>query len=363
MQYNWKYRIYSSGRKKSMNFDDVVPNKVEVRIERTMWLSHTIPQTPFKGIIIYPYMDVPELHILGGRQELYNAEYVWEVFKKSIFDQWMYDKIHVIGSSSGYDSRMIAKAIKELTEEHGKDWLGETWFVECGGEGNGFKAIMEALEFKNYVIWELDYDFEYFVDVHERFNGLCAYPVNQWYDFYVKQWNEEDIQYISGYGGNIADAMNPTAWYMNPVKRGKSIQWILHFYFKQQYYYQLSAFKKPKYSFHPFWSWAYINAASNFKPVLNSNGYNKSEGRTSKYLSDIFVLECKHIPRNDTDYVIANGGRLLKKKVVNELYDWYISTNYGRENLIKPTKTIEYNQWWLQFCIASYAEKNNISIS
>ena len=351
MQYNWKYRIYGNGIKTSDNFDDLISNKVNVRIKPDMILSHTSQNTPFRGVRILPYRDLPELTELFAeiKRIPQHPEYIWKEIKQSIFEQWIPEKIHVIGGSSGYDSRMIAKAIQELRKQHGSDWFGETYFVECGGEHEGFLSIMKALKYENncLIVWRPNYTFEYFANHSNRYNGLCAYPVNQWYDFYVKNWNEDDIQYISGYGGNVADAMRS---YPRPT-----IQERLRLYFTNQYYYQISAFKQPKYSFHPFWSWRYIKAVC---------GIEHNEKRTAVFLSKLFVAECNRIKRMTILGDVKGLGYLtLREQVIRELYAWYLSTEYGKKNPAKSSSQIEYNKWWLQFCIASYAEANNIGIN
>ena len=206
---------------------------------------------------------------------------------------------------------------------------------------------------KYAVIWIPNYDLDFFKDHHNRFNGLCAYPMNQWYDFYVKNWNEEDIQYISGYGGNVADAMNPNSPYMGFMKHAHKIEGRLIMYFKKNYFYQISAFREPKYSFHPFWSWRYIRATA---------GCNHKIARTSVLLSSAFVPECKRVKRMRILHeVTQNGHRTVDEKVLNQLGEWYHSTEYGKRFPSAPKETIEYNKWWLQFCIANYVEANNIS--
>jgi len=281
--------------------------------------------------------------------------FIWQEFKQAIFEGWMSNKIHLIGASSGYDSRLIAKAIQELVKQYGKEWMGETYFVECAGEAEGFKAIMKKLKFKNYIIWIPDFNLEFFENHHKRYNGLCAYPMNQWYDFYLKNWDEENIQYISGYGGNVADVINPKSPYMGNIKRKYRPKGRLIYYFKHQYFYQISAFRQPKYSFHPFWSWRYIRAVS---------GVNHDEARTSVLLANTFVPECKRVKRMGIlKEVTQNGHRTVKAEVLNNLHDWYNSTDFGKRFSCAPKQTIEYNKWWLMFCIANYAEKNNISVS
>lgn len=354
-QYNWKYRIYRNGRKMSSRFADVVPKKVHVRPDPILWYPYTRTRTPFVEVHLMPFDKTAEFSTFLRKLDNTSRRpgFIWKEFKQSIFENWMTDKIHLIGASSGYDSRLIAKAVKELHEQH-PGWLGETYFVECAGEAEGFLEIIKVLGFeKNAIVWKPDFTVDYFKDLHKRFNGISAYPMNQWYDFY-QQWEQEDIQYISGYGGNVADAMNPNSPYMGPKKKKWGIKGRLVKYFRKQYYYQISMFKQPKYSFHPFWSWRYINATAGNEVELI---------RTSVMLSDIFVPECRHVKRAEIlGEVTENGHRTVNRKVLCELYDWYRSTSYGKRNDITPIKTIEYNKWWLQLCIANYAKANNISV-
>jgi hypothetical protein len=321
-----------------------------------MWYPYTGKRTPFREVSLLPFEMTPEFNIfLRTLSPAPNRlARIWKEFKQSIFENWMHDKIHVIGASSGYDSRLIAKEVQELKAAH-PGWMGETYFVECAGEPEGFKAIMKALNFKNYVIWESDYNTAFFENHSDRYNGLCAYPMNQWYDFYMKNWNEDDIQYISGYGGNVADAMNLNSLYMGIKKKKRTLKGRLIMYFRKQYDYQIAAFKQPKYSFHPFWSWRYIRATS---------GVDHSVIRTSVLMADTFAPECSHVKRMKIlKEVTKNGHRTIKPGVMRELHDWYRSTPYGKKYPCIPSNKIEYNKWWLQFCIAKYEEAHNISIN
>jgi len=357
-QYNWKYRIYRNGSKLSASFDDIVPESVNVDIRADMYYPYTKQRTPFQQVRLVQYYPDKELRefiksLIPARSTHFR---IWNKFKSGIIQGWMPDKIHVVGASSGYDSRLIAKAIREIADERGDAWLGQTVFVECGGEGKNFEKIMKILGWKNYQIWEPIYDFEYFKDIHERFNGLCAYPVNQWYDEYIKHWKQEDIQYISGYGGNVSDAMRITSPYLLEKHRKKrmTIHQRLNYYFQHQYYYQISAFKEPIHSLHPFWSWQYIAAVA---------GTEHRGVRTSVWLAGLHVPECSHIRRMTILGDVAGAGyRTVQAKELKKMYEWFKSTQYGKRSNIKPNPSIEYNRWWLGYCIASYCEKNNINV-
>jgi len=358
-QYNWKYRVYTNRRNTSECFDEVVQSSAKVYITRDMYYPHTSQNTPFHNVRMMRYRPPKELikFISSLRRRVTGTQHVFDTLKQVIFKNWIPGKIHLIGASSGYDSRLIAKAVQELTKEHGRDWLGETHFVECAGEAEGFKAVMKKLGFqKNAIIWVPEFTFEYFENLHKRFNGLCAYPMNQWYDFYTKNFDLNEVQYISGYGGNVADAMSPYSKFMQPIKKRMTMSRKLLYYFQEQYFYQLSAFKQPKYSLHPFWDYEYIRAVSGFRP---------RHRRIAEYLAYYMVPECREIARMGIlREVTRNGHRKVAPEEMVKLDEWYRSTRYGRRNPVQPRSKIEYNKWWLQYCIASYLdEKNSINIS
>lgn len=344
-QYDWNYRLYK-GKIISENFTATIPKNVSVRIDKSMIASHTAASTPFAEVKILPFQKPEKLvkFVNELRPQKTDLKTVWQTIKSVIFKNWMPDKIHVIGSSSGYDSRLIAKAIKELSREH-PGWLGETYFIECGGEGEAFTEIMKRLKIKSYIVWTPEYSFDYFDKHHTKFNGLSAFPVNQWYDFYKKNWNLNDIQYISGYGGNVADMMNDHTKYMTPVKQKLDLKNKLYKYFSYQYYYQISAFKRPPNSFHPFWSWDYIRVMSGFDGRFR---------RTAEYLSKVLVSECDNIRRMPITETAKRGYRKVNTFVLRKLYEKFKSTDYGRRINATPDGELEYNLWWLHYCIASF---------
>ena len=56
------------------------------------------------------------------------------------------------------------------------------------------------------------------------------------------------------------------------------------------------------------------------------------------------------------------GHRTVRPEEMGKLYEWFKSTRYGSQSRIRPNPQIEYNRWWLEFCIADYVEKNNIDL-
>lgn len=342
---------------KSDTFDDVVPEKVTIRNVSSKPYVYT-HDTPFKEVNTEPYFQPPEITRLLDNMKPQKRTEV-EIFQSvvdSIEEYWEPKKVHVIGASSGYDSRIIAKAIQTLRRKNGEEWLGDTLFVENGGEQEGFMAIMEELGFKGKAMsWTPDYTIEYFDDIHQKYNGICSYPVNQWYDYYVRSgFIPSDTQYVTGYGNNeVTEAVRLKSKYVRGINKKLPPQGRLRQYFKWHYYHQLATFKEFTETIHPFW---------NFRFIETMAGNDNYPTRLSEVLAKSLVSECNHVKKMITRDVTLAGHRTIRKEVVDELYEKYRQTRYGKLYDIKPSQDIYYNDWWLNFCTASYIEANNIEI-
>ena len=195
MEYKGRTRMYRGPEGASLNFDDVVPDKVTIRdiSPKPYVYAHV---TPFVEVDIVPYVEPPEITKFLNNMEVCESslEKIFNSVVESIEEYCDPGKLHVIGASSGYDSRIIAKAIQILRKKNGEEWFGYTMFVENGGESEGFLAIMKDLDFLDHAeSWHPKYGVKYFNNMHEKFNGICSYPINQWYDYYVNYGlNEED---------------------------------------------------------------------------------------------------------------------------------------------------------------------------
>jgi len=358
MEYNGKFRVYKSPLRESANFDDVVPDIVSVDVNNMgkyvkPWsINH---DTVFDSVKIVPYKEPAYLTEFIESIEPHHEtiDFIYQTFVDSIEEHWDENKIHVIGCSSGYDSRLIAKAIQDLTKKNGREWLGEYMFVENGGEGDGFVAIMKALKFDKYISWEPKYDMEYFENVHRRFNGISSFPVNQWYDLFEKNFDDlSHVQYITGYGANVTEAARLDDSFIKEEGKKENPIDKLRDFFKWQYYLQMPAFKEIPGTMYPFWNFNYIRATM---------GGVHWKYRMSHVLVEEKVPECRHIKRVKLTELDGNGSRIIDAGVMEQLNEWYLSTDFGRENKVKPSNIIEYNKWWLHFSVASYLQDHKIT--
>jgi len=148
------------GDGESTEFMDVLPDKLTLRpplpeFYKDRWSRPDF--TLFEEVNIKPYEHTGELlQFLEQEPWVRNQTYetVFEYLKNAIHKVWDSDKFHLIGHSSGYDSRLICKAIRELTEENGDKWAGEVLYVENMGE-KPFKEIMEQKRSWSILDWNI----------------------------------------------------------------------------------------------------------------------------------------------------------------------------------------------------------------
>ena len=139
------------------------------------------------------------------KKNLFNA------FVKSVENNWKPGRAHVIGHSSGYDSRLFSVALRELFKKNGSKWVGDVIFVENLGETESFKAIMKYFGWKNYIAYRdgIKPNFYYepyvgFKDLYKKFNGVVGYPLNTWHDSFQDltekgQIPKDNITYVTLY--------------------------------------------------------------------------------------------------------------------------------------------------------------------
>jgi len=357
MEYQGRTRVHTSTKGTSLIFDDVVPESITIRKTSPKPYVYT-HDTPFQEVDIVPYIETPGAWMKLLEMDVHERplEAIFEAVVASIEERWVPDRLHIIGASSGYDSRVIAKAIQVLRKKNGEEWFGDTLFVENGGEQEGFMAIMTELGFKgNAMSWNPDYTVEYFNKIHEKYNGICSYPVNQWYDYYVMAgFKPEETQYITGYGNNeVTEAVRLKSKYVKGINKKLPPQERLRQYFKWHYYHQLATFKEFTETIHPFWNFKFIEAMA---------GNDNLPTRLSEILAKKFVSECNHVRKLITKDVRMAGHRTVDKNVVEQLYKNYRKTRFGERYDVVPSQDIDYNEWWQHLCIASYIEDHNIEI-
>lgn len=313
-------------------------------------------KTPFLEVDKVPYSHSPEsLEIL---QEIETSprirgNWIQDLFKevvRSIEDFWDPRKFHLIGSSSGVDSRIISRAIQELYIKHGKNWLGDYLFVEAGGEGDYFAEIMRSHKWRNYYIFgNLDSpgffyeDFFDLEDYYKKFNGFVSYPVNPWRDAFkrLQSWGvipKNNIQYITGYGSNEL-----TEYGRKIIGLGNYFKWI--------YYLHVPGFRTiSNDTLYPFYSHDFIKKLFTYKEP------GEISTRISTIISYVISPETANIPNMETRHVRERGFRTVAPELLEDLQRQYISSWYGKQvgGSLKPE--IDYKKSWGSYYMASLCE-------
>ncbi len=267
---------------------------------------------------------------------------------------WDPKKFHVVSHSSGYDTRLISIAIKNLYADLGDEWLGDLVFVEGDGEGPQTREILKKLGWGDWPF----YVYNEGAEVHEyharsiefdgawkRFNGISGFPLNVWYESY--EWlqerglipGDERIQCFTGYGSNeIAKAVNNLGGF----------KW----YTKWVYHHPLSVFKLKGQWVHPYYHlplWRFIQKHHVWR--YRNCGIAK---HAIKYISpETWGMGGMGIvDREPTVRLLSD--RLIKQAIMDYGRSWY-----GRE--IHPwnrpsTNLMDYSSFWGEWCLASLCE-------
>jgi len=309
-------------------------------------------ETIFKEVKYKPFEYSAEMGELFGRDKCppTGMRGMYEILKESIERTWDPTKFHVIGHSSGVDSRIICKAVCELTEKHGDDWAGDVLYVENGGEGDLFNQIKEITGINGIAFnWGAEpgwYNepFFRFDDFYKKYNGPVAYPMNQWYDSYNRLYEEgvipkKDIQGYTGYGANETQ--------QKAVRNHKGYAW----YFPWVHQLQLSLFK------HWGGDWEHPFLDIDFLHALNTNEFcNTHKTRFNILLAAEVAPELYHIPHIHTKQVIKRGYRHVDPILLKKLYDTYRQSWFGSQFDVRTESHIEYREWWFFYCVASFCE-------
>lgn len=140
------------------------------------------------------------------------APVLFDLILKAVEAAWRPDAFHLVFHSSGWDSRMISGAIRELLHRHGKEWLGKGLLLLSNRwEKEPFLEIMALMGWipDQYAVYDEGPAGEHFAEaLYEtwRFAPLCR-PAN--FFWYLPEWAEhkgllpiENVQAFTGLWSN-----------------------------------------------------------------------------------------------------------------------------------------------------------------
>lgn len=356
MELKVKPRLFTDG-KRTGEFLNVLPERLTLNYPKIYTSEVSTDETCFKEVKRVKFeitKDIKELDRNLLNQKHISGDWVkdlYETTKEYIFKTWKPEKFHLVGHSSGYDSRVISQAIFDLFKQHGKEWLGVTLFVENHGEGHLTSEILKKEG------WDLKHFYHYGQGVapdqlhsssfqwlvyFNKFNGICSYPVNQWYDPYYKMYQDGiipiDAQYYTGYGANEVTEM--FAKHNRPISN----------YLSWHHTLQLGMFKDWGECIHPFWSIDWLMKLYAYKDIQHT------KPRVNELVTRVISPHLNSIPRWDVPNTTKMGYKHVGFELMNNLMEFYRNSFYGKMNPIRANNWLEYLEWWGRLCTASLCE-------
>lgn len=349
----WNVKRVYVGTHRSGEFIEVLPKELTVTegpYGKSAWIGK-VHRTMFRQVNIAPYSESKQITELRHRLEHTKAHRFGRVFidimyaaiKRAVFEMWDPGRFHVIPHSSGYDSRVLSQAIWDLYRQHGRDWLGDVLFVECGGEPDLFYKLLEKRWGRDKLyVWHEGiapgmYNQIIPEDVPLKFNGPVAFPYNQWYDPFMDLTKKgvipEGAQYFTGYGAYVENAVKKWGW-------GE--------FFQREYYQQLSAFRFYGDWYFPWLSDHYMEALAKVQEVK------RQRLRISEIMAHKFCGSMAGIPRLGLKQVRKRGYRNVAN--ISEIVKWYDNSWYGRHFKTNPSDELNYSHWWMSWVNAAYCE-------
>lgn len=347
MRYQWR-REYVNEEGKTGKFFDILPHELTLSRRSLYYISQpvNIHETMFKEVRIKPYepndfvgkaiRTVDKIIPIVDKSWKYK---VYNCLLDIIEQTWDRSRFHVIAHSSGIDSRILSSIIKTLG-------FTDLLFVECAGEADLFKKIMQAQGWpaSKYKVFREghdkgDYFSHSFECIPDSFNGPVGYPVNHFYDAYDELIANgdipEDAQFFSAFGGYIEKCIQEL-----PAKE----------FFRRDYYYQMNAFEMRGEWIFPWWDIRYLKEIARYNEC-----YDKV--RVSDRLNDILPEKVRRIRKYKTFDVIRRGWRTVGYDLLMKLRDKAASTWYGKRKNVNLKPGIEYSNSWGHFCEAMICEK------
>lgn len=365
-------RWYTSEVGNSPLMYDILPEEVTVVFDpKSFYVNQDEFNKPIKSNTIFEEVSILDykqscsnIELNFGKLDIphedmifsYYVEEAFRRFKKAILDKWNPNKLHVVYHSSGYDSRLVSTAIKELYKEYGSS-LGNTVFLNNYWESDNFKEIMkvEGWDESQCIIFnkeEKDPTMIYagsfnFDKVWKYLNcGMISYPINANYE--PIRWCQEQgilpdddkIQCIGGSGSN-------------EISRNVREEKKIGYYFERQYYHPLSTFplKGGDWIF-PFLDLGFIWFVLKYSPdTIKTDGI-------AKPILDKLYPELQKIPRIAPKQLMNAGFMRINEKLVDKAVKNYKNSWFYKTTKIdaKPTNKTGYHEWWGLWNLASTCE-------
>lgn len=339
----------------SKTFLEVLPNELTIRKNLPVDISKQFMgyscKTIFREVQINEYVPTQEIveFLNSPIKQINDLSELYEEIKRAVYNTWNSSLVHILGHSSGYDSRLLSHIIKELTIEHGQEWAGKVYYVEVLGEEANFRKIMhaaglEGLIYNEGVTPQLKHAHNFRFDIFwQKFNGIVSYPVNVWYDAYKYLYGQgvipkSGIQCYTGYGAT--ESMDNAL-----------MQWGFAYYYKLLHHLQMQNFRQWGGEWtYPYWQWNVQTA------IRGCEKWKGSKERLAKLLADQIIPWSKTIPRTDVKELKQAQYMTIDNNTMKQIEYNYNKSWYGKNVPITLTNKIGYNLWSFHYSVASLCE-------
>ncbi len=289
---------------------------------------------------VYQMPGAPSLNPLAVDMEELRMRIVYQ-----IESAWREDAFHLVFHSSGYDSRIISSAIKNLLWKHGSEWLGKgLLFLSNRWEANLFRQIMRAQGWdkSQYLAYTEGDDEEHFSRAVYNMHlcAPCPIPGNLWH--YLPQYAIEsgampsyDIQAFTGLWAN--ESWECFLKDQNPWERR------IHKHYGHHVMASLPVMAD--WVEHPLVSDVIINSIQNM-------GYNDGK-KLRMDLAHYMCPEAKNIKRRASH----DRKHPISIRMQKELDEYYKQTYFGQKVPWNVPRDSEFSPDWGRWSLALLAEE------
>lgn len=324
-------------------FLDVLPR--DLTIDRTRFYAIDYDLTTlFKEVKLIPYVDRGYYELDQIRPVQHSAG--WEKMLFGKFCDLVAEKFFegcVVGLSSGYDSRLIALAMKTLGLEPAE-------YCESLGEEEYFLRVVKFLKIKNYRIFSGSIPvrsrlINFIHDCVHGFDGIVGLHLNPFWTPYDKE-----VDQYSGCGANtITQCMKDYGNYFSKAsgvrpkdKLGVRVMKARRY----SYYSQLAKYFIKGTPLRPFDDYRFVREVAKVKNWMSD------KRSISKQILDKIAPDLARIPRLSPQDCINNGYRDLPDWAMRQLQEEYNNTWFGRQIPATVVRRVDNNQFWVKYQIA-----------
>jgi len=327
-------------------FIDVLPKDLTLSDARPYPVDYS-HRTIFEEVKIKPFVEREYKELSDIKPVRHGAGWEKRIFE--VFCDITEERFGdcVVGLSSGYDSRLIALALKNRG-------LEALEYVECFGEEEGFLQVVNYLGIKNYRIFESDkpiqYRLESFLYNLDGYDGVVGLHLNPfWTPF------PEEVNMFTGCGANtIVGCMKSIDNYfirMSGIKRGMDLGERVLRAKRYSYYTQLARYKIRGTALRTFSDYRFL------REIAKVKNWQSDKRSFARIIIDAIDPGLGKIPRTGVQELIKRNYRILPKEIAEKIQRDYNKTEYSKYRPTSVVRLVDNHQFWAHWQAANLCEK------